>query len=163
MLCATSAICDTASPSSLESLDSDVARPSFRVLPLGQDRGFQPYLGGDDLLWALNEICITDKHKLAVPIGHTLMKGPMSLKGTGFFSMPEGPVWDRAKNEMILIRFGPDAKYNYDFKFQLFVAFNEIQVVDGKPVFAVLNTLCSKVESILMAIEAESRRLGIIK
>ena len=126
--------------------------------------GFQPYLGGDDLLWALNEICITDKHKIAVPIGHALMQGPMGLKGTGFFSTPVGgPVWDRAKNEMLFISFGPGAKYKYDFKFQLFVAFNEIQIVDGKPVFAVLNTLCGKVESILMGIEAESKRLKIIK
>jgi len=124
--------------------------------------GFQPYLGGDDLLWALNEICITDKHKLAVPIGHTLMHGPMGLQGTGFFSTPDRPVWNRAKNEMVFISFGPGAKYKYDFKFQLFVAFNDIKVIDGKPVFAVLNTLCSKVESILMGIEAESRRLGII-
>jgi len=125
--------------------------------------GFQPYLGGDDLLWALNEICITDKHKIAVPIGHALVKGPMGLQGTGRFWTPDRPVWDRTKNEMVIIGFGPSAKYTYDFKFQLFVAFNEVKVVDGKPVFAVLNTLCRKVESILMGIEAESRRLGIIK
>jgi hypothetical protein len=40
---------------------------------------------------------------------------------------------------------------------------NEIKIVDGKPVSSVLHALSSKVESILMAIEAETWRLGFIK
>ena len=29
---------------------------------------FRPYLGGDGILWALNEMCNTDKHKMLRPI-----------------------------------------------------------------------------------------------
>jgi len=31
--------------------------------------GFQPFRGGNDLLWALNEMCNADKHKMVLPIG----------------------------------------------------------------------------------------------
>lgn len=34
--------------------------------------GFQPYKGGNDLLWALNEVADTDKHKMVIPIGQGL-------------------------------------------------------------------------------------------
>jgi len=28
--------------------------------------GFQPYRGGDDVLWALNEVCVADNTKLSL-------------------------------------------------------------------------------------------------
>ncbi|MGA9566532.1 MAG: hypothetical protein WBS19_13480, partial [Candidatus Korobacteraceae bacterium] len=84
--------------------------------------GFQPYLGGDDLLWALNEICNTNKHKIVVPIGNGAIRSSAMVKGTGFFSMPDPHVWNRAKNEMEIITLGPGAKYDYDFNFALFIA-----------------------------------------
>jgi hypothetical protein len=125
--------------------------------------GFQPYPGGDDLLWALNEICITDKHKMLIPMDAGIVRAGVDVRGLGHFSMPDRHVWDRAKNEMVLLTFDPTVDFNYNFDFGIFVAFNEIKVVGGQPVLAVLNALGSKVESILLAIEAESRRLGIVK
>jgi hypothetical protein len=124
--------------------------------------GFQPYLGGDDLLWALNEICVADKHKMVLPVGTGALRRSAAVKGTGFFSMPNPHRWDRSKNEMVLLTLGPEAEYDYDFDFHLFVAFNDIQVVDGQPVLGILNELGRKVESILVAIEAEARRLGFV-
>jgi|SRR5208282_1760114 len=125
--------------------------------------GFQPYLGGDDLLWALNEICNGDKHKMVIPIGTGMVRAAAGVESVGYFSMPEPHVWNRAKNEMELITLGKDAKFKYNFHFRFSVAFNDIQVVDGEPVLGVLDDLCGKVESILVCIEAESRRLGIVK
>ena len=124
--------------------------------------GFQPYPGGDDLLWALNEICITDKHKIAVPVGAGSVRLGASVRGTGFFDMPDPHVWDSTKNEMVLITFGPGADFDYQLNFRLFVAFGEIKVVGGKEVLGVFYNLGSKVQSILMAIEAEARRIGLI-
>jgi hypothetical protein len=125
--------------------------------------GFQPYLGGDDLLWSLNEICNTNKHKILIPIGNGVIRSGALVKGTGFFRMPDPHVWDRAKNEMVIITLGPGAEYDYKFDFAFFVAFNEIEVVDGKPVLAVLNALGRKVYSILAGIETEARRIGLIQ
>jgi len=95
-------------------------------------------------------------------------RGYTSVGGYGRpFSMPNPHLWDSAKNEMVLISFGPfvtpNAQWHYDFDFFPFIAINEIPVVEGKPVLGVLHDLCRKVESILMAVEAESKRLGIVK
>ena len=130
--------------------------------------GFQPYRGGDDLLWALNELCNGKKHKIVTTMGTIMWRGQASARGYGRpFSMPDPHKWDSTKDEMVVISLGPiavpDAKWDYNFDFHPFVAIHEIPVVQGKPVFAVLYDLCCKVESILMAIEAESRRLGIVK
>ena len=124
---------------------------------------FQPYLGGDDILWALNEICNGDKHKMVIPIGTGIIRAGVGIEVMGKFSMPNVHIWDRAKNEMELVTLGADAKFNYHFQFSFFVAFNNIQIVDGEPILGVLDQLVGRVERILVCIEAESRRLGIIK
>lgn len=125
--------------------------------------GFQPYLGGDEVLWTLNEMCVADKHKMVIPIGTGIINTGVNVQGRGFFEMPTPHVWDRAKNEMVLITLGPGAQYYYDLNFRIFVAFNGIEIVDGKPVLGVLYALGRKVQSIFVAIEAESKRLGIVK
>jgi len=42
--------------------------------------GFQPYRGGDDLLWALNELCNGKKHKIVTPIGTIMWQVKVLLK-----------------------------------------------------------------------------------
>ena len=129
--------------------------------------GFQPYQGGDDLLWALNELCNGNKHKFLTPLGQVMHRGYAAVRGFGRpFSMPDPHVWDSSKNEMVVVEFGPiqtpDAHWNYDFDFYPFIAINEIPIVQGQPVLGILYKLCLKIESLLLAIEAECRRLKIV-
>jgi hypothetical protein len=124
--------------------------------------GFQPHKGGNNLLWALNKLCNADKHRRVTAIGSGVVRHSVQLSGTGFFSMPDPHVWDRAKNEMELITLGPGAQFDYDLQFTIFVAFNEVEFVDGKPVLQTLFTIGGRVESILTSIEAEAKRLKII-
>ena len=86
-----------------------------------------------------------------------------SVRVTGFFSMPEQQVWNRDKNEMEVITLGPCTKFDYGFDFRLFVAVTGIKVMDGKEVVGVVHSVGSKVQSIMKAIEFESRRLGYVK
>lgn len=130
--------------------------------------GFQPYRGGDDLLWALNEMCNGNKHKIVTPMCAPVLRNFASIRGKGrFFSMPDPHVWNYAKSEMEVFTLGPplfpDAKCDYDLDFSAFVAVHEIPVVEGHEIVQLLALLCNKVQSILMAIEAESKRLGIVK
>lgn len=125
--------------------------------------GFQSYSGGDDLLWSLNEICNTEKHKIVIPVGAGAFPMGARVHGTGFFEMPQPHVWDREKNEMVLITLGPGAEFNYHFQFRLFVAFGDIKVVSGSEVVRTLGKIGYKINGILKAIEVESHRLGIIK
>jgi hypothetical protein len=125
--------------------------------------GFQPYKGGNDLLWALNELANTDKHKMVIPVGQALARHGVNVRGTGFFSMPDPHVWDRAKNEMKLIELGLGATYQYDFQFRFFIAFHDIEIIDGQSIVRILHDMGGIVERVLVGIEAESRRLGIVK
>jgi hypothetical protein len=129
--------------------------PFFRTL--------KPYKGGNELLWALNEICVGDKHRMLTPMGTAALRHHVRVKATGFFRMPVTHIWDRVKQEMELLTVGPDTTGEHDFKFTLFVAFNGIPVIDGQPVDAVLNELVRVVDGIVLGMEAESRRLGFVK
>jgi hypothetical protein len=87
-----------------------------------------------------------------------------TFKITGFFSTPEALTWDRTKNEIILFTTGPETEnIEYDFDVHIFVTFDNIEIVLGKPAVGVLYAFAGEVESILMALEAECRRLGFVK
>jgi hypothetical protein len=150
---------------SLADLNSAIGRCAD--LPTGIQSlfiGFQPYFGGDDLLCAINSACNTDKHRSVIPAFNVFIREQVSVRGTRFFEMPLEHKWDSAKNEMILITLGPGAPddFNYSFQFNVFVALNEIRAVAGQEILGVAHAMGCKIESILMAIEAECRRLKIL-
>ena len=127
-------------------------------------RSFNAYRGGDDLLWALNEIANSRKHRIIVPIGQGTGGGmiknfrcPGRLKSMGF-----PPRWDTIKNEVILCEVAHDSNTTYNLSISFYVGFGKIDVVGGKPVDRVLNALSSKVSGILSATEAEATRIGLI-
>jgi hypothetical protein len=74
-------------------------------------RAFKPYKGGDDVLWALNEVCVREKHTLlGMALGSHL--GGVTLTG-GVVRMHLAPPWDRLKNEIGIGTFvrGTDLHY----------------------------------------------------
>lgn len=127
-------------------------------------RGFKPYKGGDNLLWALNTLCNGSKHRFIEPVGivvgaatlkHFQCDGP--LKDVKF-----PPAWDSEKHEIVLGIFGPNAKVEYDFKLTFAISFGKVEIVGGQPVLGVLEALINKVEDIIRATESEGRRIGIL-
>ena len=149
-------------------------RKGYRHLPpevLNLFLGFKPYEGGNDTLWALNKLCNTKKHCALVPItvldaranfSATLPDGtPIGIDGT---PTEDGAFkgWDPDKPEMILVTVpaGLDPQVRGHFGFQ--VAISDIEVLRRRPTIEVLNDMTSIVESILMATEAECRRLRFI-
>lgn len=124
-------------------------------------RTFKPYKGGNDLVWALNKLCNTNKHGIIRPL--PLVNYSMAVKGEsqGVLQFPHPPRWDSAKNEMVLVRAGIDAKFTVNYDYSFVVAFSDIEVIDGKPVVTTLNEFLNEVNSIVMAIEAETVRLGL--
>jgi hypothetical protein len=125
--------------------------------------GFQPFIGGNDLLWALNEMANADKHKMVIPLGAPVSRTGVNLQVTGYFSMPDPHIWDREKNEMELFTLGPGAVPNIHFDLHISVAIHGVEIVDGKPVIQVLHPLCVLVERMIDTIEFESMRLGYVK
>lgn len=131
-----------------------------------------PYKGGNDLLWALNKLSNTRKHEIIVPIVGS--SGPFSIKiggGHGTKFMGRGPFsiggthWNSAKNELEYMRVGRGGEIDTDadFSFSLFVAFGKVDVIQGQPAVGVLRAMAGEVERILMALEAEARRIGLVQ
>jgi len=126
--------------------------------------GFKPYKGGNNALWALNELANAPKHKTLYPVA--LGGGGMfvrNLKASGGFAIPN-PRYDSANNEIVFLRTGPDTKVSYDVAVAFSVALDDIaDVVKGQHPVAALNAMASEIERILMATEAECRRIGLLK
>jgi hypothetical protein len=155
---------------------SNVIKGRCRDLPeaiVALMRSFQPYKGGNDLLWSLTELCNANKHRLLVPIGVSV--GPaiisMFLKDElpPTFG-PEGPEWPRftwppewnhEKQEGAFAVVGPDAYIEYSFDLTVSVAFADIGAVGGEPAVRILQQLLVEVTGIVNALEAESRKLGL--
>ncbi len=126
-------------------------------------RAFKPYKGGNNLIWALNEICNTNKHGIIQPL--PMAVASMAWDGTSTGNGPQiliSPVWDRAKNEMILARslIGAEFTVNYDVTVE--IVFSDIEFIKSKPVIYTLYDFLDIVEGVVMAIEAESSRIGLI-
>jgi hypothetical protein len=95
-------------------------------------------------------------------VGGFFAKEGMLRAGAGSASMLV-PVWDHTKNEMIFGRVDPGGELHYDIKFTFYIAFGNVPTFQGHEVLAVLHHLASVVERILMATEAECRRIGLLK
>ncbi len=130
-------------------------------------RGFKPYKGGDDLLWALNEVCNTNKHGILAPVAACtsvvrFKKIDFVPSGVGAGFALQLPVWDRAKNEMVLFLSDKRSTVEADVDFSAHIVFCDIEIVDGQPAEAVLKDFFNIANRIVMTIEAEAKRIGLV-
>jgi len=121
---------------------------------------FKPYMGGNDAFCALDEMCNRDKHAMITPtvigyFGHSMVRLARHV-----VQRPRNPEWDRAKNEIELFRTKED--FDYDFSLTIQVIFDSPKAIEFKPFLVVLSGFVREVESVLMTIEAECRRIGLI-
>jgi hypothetical protein len=126
-------------------------------------KGFQPYGGGDDLLYSLSRIAGPNKHQLVLKtnldLTHLIINDLMAIfRSPGSFGFGG---WDSAKQELEFARIGPGGylKCNPKAKLPVFVSLSDSKIASGEPATAFLDTLAGKVESIVSAIEAETDRL----
>jgi hypothetical protein len=97
-------------------------------------------------------------------VGTVTFNHGVSAEANGFMSLPyPHPMWDREKNEMELFTLARNTKFNGEFDFSFYVAFGEVGLAAGRPLFPVLEGFVKTVETIIGEIETESRRLGIAK
>ncbi len=128
-------------------------------------RSFEPYKGGNEAIWALNQVCNSNKHRLISAIG-IISGGVDILRMRTATPLPAEiftrPIWDSAKDEMIVARCGKGSDLEYKIKIGLHIAFGEVEGVAKHEVLGALRAMARKVERILLATEAEARRLGIV-
>jgi hypothetical protein len=132
-------------------------------------KGFNPYKGGNDTLWAMNELCNAPKHKMLYPVviaggGVGLGVGDGGVAVIGHLEIA-AKKWDSEKNEMEVARFpegGLQGNPKLDIGFS--ITLDDVdKVIRGQNPVAVLRTMVGEVERILAATEREYRRIGLVK
>jgi hypothetical protein len=128
-------------------------------------RSFKPYPCGNDLLWALNRVCNTQKHGFVIPtitqaarmeITKLVLHGSGTIAGTT-------PKWDSLKEEFVFARIDDSfSHFEYNLNFTFGIEFNEIEGVNGKPVVPTLQGMRAEVSRVVGEIETECHRIGLI-
>jgi hypothetical protein len=126
-------------------------------------RACKPYKGGNPAFWALNLVCGTNKHAILVPAVAAVIVGGMDVHWTGGVIMPTRPMWDSTKQEMEMFSTAPGAEFHGKFQIGFSVAFGKIETLEGKNAIPILDKFVELVELVVGRIEAESKRLGIVK
>lgn len=125
-------------------------------------RSFESHQGGNYTLWALNKLCNANKHRLLIPVG--IASGGTNIKrlvGSGGFSIP-APVYDRIKNQIVILRAPPGANLEYDMQLSFVVEFDEFNGVKRGPAVGILNAIAGEADRVLRATEAECKRIGLL-
>ncbi|MCK1638939.1 hypothetical protein IVA95_15340 [Bradyrhizobium sp. 157] len=152
-------------------------------------RSYNAYKGGNDVLWALNELCNTKKHFSLVPMtaGRAILRiiptaeHPLASKArptaehlakgvspAGFYGLvggnvsPRDPRWDASRNELLLLRTDPKKHVNHDANVSPTVSIEGIDFLRHKPAVGVLKQMLNAVAAVGEATESECRRLGLI-
>jgi hypothetical protein len=129
--------------------------------------GFKPYKGGNDAIWALNKLANSKKHVSLVPVqlGAAWAGGKMTLRDPGEPRTARVALeWDRDKNELAMVRGPLDLEIRLNATLAFSILFDPAhEVIGGQHPVAALRTMAREVERILMATEAECRRIGLIR
>ena len=119
---------------------------------------FKPYKGGNNALWAMNELCNIPKHQMLNPLA---MGGGVGVGGQASVRTPIqlGVRWDREKNEITLARIADPRgiRGHLYFKGTFSVAFDDVdEVIRGQNPVGVLRAMTGEVERVLMASEGRA-------
>lgn len=139
-------------------------------------RALRPYKGGNDLLWAINELNRGDKHRprlIPVLTNSSWQLGFMGVeKGGAVYIMgdrrsahlsvnqADGKLYVHAnerhpyaEGEIEIVTCAPGTKFHTDMKPLCQIAFGKIEVLKTEPVVKVLRQMRDLVEDILLIFE----------
>jgi len=145
-------------------LKNVLARGRCKQLPpeiLALFLSFNPYKAGNHPIWALNEICNGGKHRLLVPAAIAVPQTGMKLRGSADFLEVLPAIWDRAKNEIPILRVGPKSKFEYEMEMTIHIALERPPELQEMPVDRALFAMFDTVREIISATEAKCKELGL--
>jgi hypothetical protein len=147
-------------------LDNSVRGRSKDLCPEIQAllRAFNAYKGGNDLLYTLNDLANDCKHGLIAFIGGAIAGGEIRGTGwTGGIEFADPPIWDGEKNEIAYARVKLGTNFEHQGKLRVYVAIPNTEHLPGIGATGVLDKIGVEVARVVDEIEAECRRLGILK
>lgn len=122
-------------------------------------RRFKPYKGGNNAIWALNQLRNSAHTSLVtVWIGgnvHVRHLAPADFDGLN-------PAWDRSKNEIKFLRGKLGQPWNHRVHPTFVVGLDAIDIVGRQPAISFLNTAFGEVKNVLIATENTCRAFGFV-
>jgi hypothetical protein len=125
---------------------------------------FRPYCGGDDILWAVNEICNLTKHRAILSVSHKTelrYEGGQLKFGVHTLSL-NNATFSWVGNEVVIARALTGTKPQYHAKLTSGVAFGKVPIVERREVFIVLREMIERVTTIVDKTEAKCREIGLL-
>jgi hypothetical protein len=126
-------------------------------------RTFKPYKGGNDLLWVLNDMCNLSKHVLVAFVAGATVSG--TIKGAAFggpIEFIEPLLLDPVTNEIPYIRILRGTTPQHDIDFAIFPTIQYREFTSEEPAIWVLGTMINESIRVVLDIQAECRRIGLI-
>lgn len=110
---------------------------------------FQPFKGGNDLLWALNRLCNRQKHEMLTPMGIYVGESQLTYSsGPGTISWDLPLRWNSEKEEMLLARLTHGTPFSFEAHVATCVTFSNLDVLKGRPADGVMANLVNIVSAI---------------
>jgi hypothetical protein len=147
-------------------LDNSIRGRSKDLMPEIQTflRTLNCYEGGNDALYILNELSNLSKHALITFIaGAAIDLEIHATRRPDFVELFDPFIWDRAKNEIKYARVPIGADFQHNATFNLFVALQYKEVSSAVSATAALHVLSDETWEAVRGLEAECRRLGLIR
>lgn len=125
-------------------------------------RGYRPYKGGDDTLWAFNKARQSNQHKLLIDVS-AIITGTaadyINLKSDGYVGI-HPPRWDSQKQEMEVAEWGEGTDVEFYPKIALSITFKNAGVISGKRAIPLLSEFRETVATIVSDIEKSANLSG---
>lgn len=133
----------------------DIPKPIFDLM-----RTFKPYKGGNETLWRLNELANTMKHEVLLEA--TILATSLEIESPG--ARLSVGTRNSTDDKIILAYIYPGNDYtNHKFKVAPTIRFSDIgDATFNVSAVAFLHECSRVVEGILVRVEREARRIGII-
>ncbi len=127
-------------------------------------RGYEPYGRADNLLFAINEICNTSKHRVIVHVAPKAGVHMPLMETSDVLTLPieivEG-MWDD-ENEITYAITQRGLKWRHRVQIAMGIAFGNVGEAAGFEVEPNLAKMCWIVETIIDGTEAKCREIGLI-
>lgn len=116
-----------------------------------------PYKGGNDLLWALNKLCNTDKHQMLIPMAATNLGSHLKLTGRPLgtfehtFKAPR--TWQPLDGDAVIFVYPAGMKFDGEVTVLRDVSFRAVAPVAGQPIATTLSEFVRMTEDIVAMFE----------
>ena len=124
--------------------------------------GYEPYAGGSDLLFAINELCNASKHQIITPVVSIIGTELPYIESSAVMHPIPIMLYSRSENEITYAITERGLKWMYKAEFSFRVCFGKVGEIAGRDVLDNIDGMIRAVDAIVCEIEAESRKIGIL-